>query len=175
MHRVARNNSTSNTSVGMSSIVVNVSNGGIRGFTSLRRTLTGRHPNSGVAIGLVHSGGRGDITIALGGRRNAAGIVGGTKVRVLNTTFERLPTSLGGRLGLKCNMRMANISGNGVGSTNVHGKFVVLGTGKRRVHGIDSLRRMLGTTAGSPSRMLFLANVFPSKGHTGCTMSLARR
>lgn len=168
-------NSTTNSSVGMSSIVVNVSNGGIRGFTSLRRTVTRRHPNSGIAIGIVHSGGRGGVGVALGGRRNAAGVIGSTNVRVLNTTFGRLPSSLGGRLGLKCNLRIAKIASNGVTSTNIQGNFVVLGTGSRPVHGIDSLRRIVGTTIGSPGRMLFLAKMFPSKGHNCCTMSLARR
>lgn len=172
--RVVRKNSTTN-GLRMSSIVVNVSKGHIGGFTRLRRKLTGRHPNSGMAIGILHSGGRGSVRVALGGTRKAAGIIGDTNVSVLNTTFHRIPRRLGERLGLKCNIRIANIASNGVGTTNVHGNFVVLGTGKRPIGSMGSLRSILGTTARSPSRMLFLDNVFPSNGHTGCTISLARR
>lgn len=156
-------------------MVVTLGNGGVRGFSSLRRVLTGRHPNSGIGMAIIHSGGRGRFRVALGGRRNAAGMIGSTKVRVLNTTFGPMSSRLGGRLGLNCNLRIAKIAGNGVTSTNVHGNFVVLGTGKIPVGAMSSLRGTVGRTEGSPRRNLFVANVFPSKGHTVCTISLARR
>lgn len=169
---------TGRTKVRGNSIVITMGNTGIGSTGTLRRRVDGCHPNSGMRIAMSHGNDAGAFGIRLHGTRNDATMIGKTTsdTRILKTTFDTLAGRRGHRLNMDCNVRIANLLGNGLGSTNVGGNFVVVIMGSR---GVSSPRRLRGVISGilgkgRSSHCVMMGNFCPGKHAGMCTVSLTR-
>ncbi len=152
--RIVPGAATRRTNLQGKSIIATIGNGRMGGVTRLRRILGAVHPNSGIGVACVHSGGGRATATMLHGTRNAAHILRRLSVSRFNTTLGPVSSTAGRRLGLPFNLRIVTIGGNGVTSTNIAGNLVVLRIGSHPVGALRSFGRIIGRAGHSDSHAL---------------------